>query len=90
MNCIKDGKYTGDSCFGCIVKVEDCDIKSMVYKKRWTTTRETISKVKVNGVSITHEGSVGNCPSCKRFIRRIENEYFCLYCGQNIDWRSEE
>lgn len=35
MNCIKDGKYTGDSCFGCKVKVQDCEIRDKVYIDTW-------------------------------------------------------
>lgn len=35
MNCIKDGKYTGNSCFGCSVKVDECEIRDKVYRKRW-------------------------------------------------------
>jgi len=42
MNCIKDGKYTGDSCFGCNVKVEDCEIRDKVYRNRWIPVSEKI------------------------------------------------
>ena len=42
MNCIKDGKYTGDSCFGCNVKIEDCEIRDKVYRKRWIPVSERL------------------------------------------------
>jgi len=42
MNCIKDGKYTGDSCFGCKVKVGDCEIRDKVYKQRWIPVCERL------------------------------------------------
>jgi Zn finger protein HypA/HybF involved in hydrogenase expression len=43
---------------------------------------------KVEKLSLTHEGYVGNCPSCKKFIRKFENECFCNHrdCGQKLDW----
>lgn len=40
MNCIIDGKYTGYSCFGCKVKVEDCEIRDRVYRRRWIPVSE--------------------------------------------------
>lgn len=42
MNCIKDGKYTGDSCFGCPVKVSECEIRDKVYRKRWIPVEERL------------------------------------------------
>jgi hypothetical protein len=42
MNCIKDGKYTGNSCFGCKVKIEDCEIRDKVYRKRWIPCSERL------------------------------------------------
>ncbi|MSS91351.1 hypothetical protein FYJ45_24880 [Eisenbergiella tayi] len=42
MNCIKDGKYTGDSRFGCPVKVDECEIRDKVYRKRWIPAAERL------------------------------------------------
>lgn len=45
--------------------------------------KETHKKPK--GISVTHEGRVGNCPSCGKFIREEQNKHICD-CGQRIDW----
>lgn len=42
MNCIKDGKYIGDSRFGCPVKVDECEIRDKVYRKRWIPAAERL------------------------------------------------
>ena len=42
MNCIKDGKYTGDSRFGCPMKVDECEIRDKVYRKRWIPAAERL------------------------------------------------
>lgn len=42
MNCIKDGKYTGDSCFGCNIKIMDCEIRDKVYRNRWIPIDEKL------------------------------------------------
>lgn len=45
MNCIKDGKYSGDSCFGCPVKVDECEIRDKVYRKRWIPVDERLPEI---------------------------------------------
>lgn len=47
MNCVKDGKYTGDSCFGCPVKVNECEIRDKVYRKRWIPVAERLPDVAI-------------------------------------------
>jgi len=42
MNCIQYGKYTGDSCFGCKVKIKNCEIKDKVYRNRWIPVSERL------------------------------------------------
>lgn len=42
MNCISKGKYTGDSCFGCEVKVNECEIRDKVYMQRWIPVSERL------------------------------------------------
>lgn len=37
------------------------------------------------GISVTHEGRVGNCPFCNRFIREKEHKVICD-CGQKLQW----
>lgn len=51
MNCIKDGKYTGDSCFGCTIKVNDCEIRDKVYLKRWIPVSERQPEEKINPIT---------------------------------------
>ena len=51
MNCIKDGKYTGDSCFGCPVKVDECGIRDKVYRKRWIPVGERLPEEGINPVT---------------------------------------
>jgi len=45
MNCIKDGRYTGDSCFGCKIKVDDCEIRDKVYRNRWIPVSERLPAI---------------------------------------------
>nr|WP_295681178.1 DUF551 domain-containing protein [uncultured Lachnoclostridium sp.]DAD78525.1 MAG TPA: Protein of unknown function (DUF551) [Caudovirales sp. ctCiv1] len=44
MNCIKNGKFTGDSCFGCKVYAVDCEIRDRIYKNRWISVSERLPK----------------------------------------------
>lgn len=46
MNCIKNGKFTGDSCFGCEIKANECDIRyKLVYRPRWVPVSERLPDV---------------------------------------------
>ena len=45
MNCIKDGKYTGDSCFGCNVYAVECEIRDKVYRNRWIPVSERLPEI---------------------------------------------
>lgn len=51
MNCVKDGKYTGDSCFGCEIKVEDCEIRERVFRRRWIPVEERLPEVRINPIT---------------------------------------
>ncbi|MEG0898479.1 MAG: hypothetical protein RSF40_02055 [Oscillospiraceae bacterium] len=33
MNCIADGKLTNDSCFGCDIKIGNCEIHKLLQEK---------------------------------------------------------
>lgn len=56
MNCIKDGKYTGDSCFGCPVKVDECEIRDKVYRKRWIPVKDQLPPGKKDVLICTRNG----------------------------------
>ena len=43
---------------------------------------------KAKGVSWSHEGRVGNCPCCNRFISEKYTQGVCL-CGQRVYWEVE-
>lgn len=38
------------------------------------------------GISLTHEGRVGNCPNCKVLLSEPINTAVCI-CGQKITWK---
>ena len=40
------------------------------------------------GLSLTHDGRVGNCPFCKKLVR--EGSKNICECGQKLDWSDEE
>ena len=50
--------------------------------------KEKNTPKKVKGISLTHEGHVGNCPTCGKFIRYCEQKTYCV-CGQKLDWGNE-
>ncbi len=65
MNCINKGKYTGDSCYGCEIKVEDCEIRDKVYRNRWIPVSERLPE-EGQGVLVTVDANkwnieVGSC-----------------------------
>ena len=53
--------------------------------EEWEQLKEKATAKKVRGISLTHEGRVGNCPSCGSFIRNQEQTLYCD-CGQHLDW----
>ena len=68
-----------------------------IYKNKvepsWQCLIELIEKAtpkKAKGISITHEGRVGNCPSCNRFVRKVDIKPNICECGQALDWSDEE
>lgn len=42
--------------------------------------------LKVKGISVTHDGRVGNCPKCGKLLREEDNIIQCDKCGQPITW----
>lgn len=77
MNCIRDGKYTGDSCFGCPVKVDECEIRDKVYRKRWIPVEERLPEEGVNPV--THDSYV--YPVTVDFGDAQDVRYYSFCCG---------
>ena len=41
---------------------------------------------KVKGISISHEGRVGNCPNCNYFVTEFEDKDECKKCRQKLVW----
>ncbi len=44
---------------------------------------------KVKGISVSHEGRVGNCPNCNALVAEFEDNEKCEKCGQKLDWSTE-
>lgn len=73
------------------------DGETQVYKDRFQAVNMAIEAVKrqiptkVRGISVTHEGYVGNCPLCGNFITYLENKRFCNKddCGQALKWEDQ-
>lgn len=57
------------------------------------TLQELVDKAtptEVVGLSLTHDGHVGNCPYCAKFVRvRGEKPNICE-CGQKLIWNKKE
>ena len=81
MNCIKDGKYTGDSCFGCKVYAVECEIRDKVYRNRWIPVSERLPEKRgVYLATFLEEG--------KRYVERF---YYSDFTGwmMPIAWQDE-
>lgn len=61
----------------------NCEAKGYI-----DTLQELVDKANpeiVKGISLTHEGRVGNCPACNKFVTESENKKYCD-CGQKLNW----
>lgn len=86
MNCIKDGKYTGDSCFGCNVKVEDCEIMDKVYRNRWIPVSEKLpGEEKYYNVTVKTEYGTW-CEFC--LFEKSTNKFYIVADGNTSDKQS--
>lgn len=47
--------------------------------------KEKTTAKKITGISLTHEGRVGNCPNCKQFVLE-RYDIKCPKCKINLDW----
>ena len=57
------------------------------------TLQELVDKAtpkRVVGLSITYDGLVGNCPSCKKFVRQQDSKPNLCECTQQIDWSQDD
>lgn len=52
MNCIKDGKFTGYSCFGCDIRADNCEIRyKLLFRPRWIPVSERLPEDIVNPIT---------------------------------------
>ena len=54
--------------------------------KEFKALKEKAKPMKVKGISLTHEGRVGNCPTCGKLVRHQEQTVYCS-CEQRLDWK---
>lgn len=45
---------------------------------------------KPKGMSISHEGKLGNCPYCNRLVRNNDSKPHVCLCGQALDWSDDQ
>lgn len=43
----------------------------------------------VKGLSVSHDGYVGNCPKCNKFIIEVQSLNRCKHCSQPISWKEK-
>lgn len=84
MDIISD--ISASSLNGCIDKKE-AEEKAMILDEAIILFERQIDKLPM-GISWTHEGRVGNCPSCKVLLFEAGNTRKCM-CGQNIIWKKD-
>ena len=41
------------------------------------------------GMSISHEGRLGNCPCCKKLVHELYDIVGCSECLQRLNWKKE-
>ena len=74
---------------------DDVHLFNILNAKRYCETiiQELVDKAtptEVEGLSITYDGHVGNCPYCAKFVRaRGEKPYICE-CGQKLIWKGDQ
>jgi len=83
MNCIKDGKLTNNTCFGCEINQRECDMC------------ELLNRPRAKRVKLLKDHTVV-CPSCnEKFGDKDSYLYgnylkYCDNCGQALNWEAEE
>ena len=74
----------------------ECDMKGYCNRiaKDWIDVLpELVDKAtpkKPKGISITHDGRVGNCPNCNKLVRECDYKADICECGQALDWSDED
>lgn len=53
--------------------------------EEFKTLKEKNESKKVKAISLTHEGRVGNCPTCGKLVRHHEQTTYCV-CEQKLSW----
>ena len=73
----RSGKYTGESCFGCSIKIKDCEIRDKVYRSRWIPASERLPEIRL------HKGEP------IEFITMVKGEQAprTLYIDREDSWR---
>lgn len=69
---------------GKYLDVEGCKENILILNTIIQILEKQIPK-KVKGKSLTHEGHVGNCPRCGKFITNFKNGQYCS-CEQKLEW----
>ena len=67
------------------IEKEEAEIKALGGIEEFKALKEKATPKKVKGISLTHEGRVGNCPACGRLVRHQEQTVYCS-CEQKLEW----
>ena len=76
---------------GNLIRETTCDYQRDKNDEYKDILQELVAKAtpkKPLGLSLTHDGRVGNCPFCKKLVR--ERSKNICECGQKLDWSDEE
>lgn len=71
----------------------DYDLNHDGYEDETDVLQELVDKAtpkRVVGLSITYDGLVGNCPSCKKFVRQQDSKPNLCECTQQMDWSQDD
>ena len=67
----------------------------LVYRRRFDFANTAIELVEKQiakrpiGMSISHEGRLGNCPCCKKLVHELYDIVGCSECLQRLNWGKE-
>lgn len=76
---------------GNLIRETTCDYqrdKNDEYKDILQELVDKATPKKPLGLSLTHDGRVGNCPFCKKLVR--ERSKNICECGQKLDWSGKD
>ena len=74
---------------------DDVHLFNILNAKRYCETiiQELVDKAtptEVEGLSITYEGLVGNCPYCGEFVVEWSDKSDICECGQKLIWKGDQ